>query len=79
MYTEADEKEDTSGPNEKIVDCITSCVHVARASDILGEQKNNLVHVFLVSLAPGIRWTGICLNNIFFPDNLNKIHKNTLI
>ncbi|KAM7500029.1 hypothetical protein LguiA_024443 [Lonicera macranthoides] len=53
---EADEKDDISGPNEKIMDCITSCIHVACATDILREQ-NNLVHVFLVSLAPGIRWT----------------------
>ncbi|KAK2971905.1 hypothetical protein RJ640_011686 [Escallonia rubra] len=50
------EEENTYAPHDKIVDCITSCIHVARLSDIL-DQRQNVLHVFLVSLAPEITWT----------------------
>ncbi|KAK9053492.1 hypothetical protein SSX86_030126 [Deinandra increscens subsp. villosa] len=43
-------------PHDKIIDCITSCVLVARLNDILKWEKD-LVHVYLNSLAPAIPWT----------------------
>ncbi|CAH1427060.1 unnamed protein product [Lactuca virosa] len=52
---EAHEKEESSVPHEKIMDCVTSCVLLARLSDILKWQKD-LVHVYLNSLAPAIPW-----------------------
>ncbi|XP_024961967.1 proteasome adapter and scaffold protein ECM29 isoform X1 [Cynara cardunculus var. scolymus] len=52
---EANQTDDSSVPHDKIVDCITSCVVVARLSDILKWQKD-LLHVYLNSLAPGIPW-----------------------
>ncbi|KAD4180200.1 hypothetical protein E3N88_28791 [Mikania micrantha] len=54
--TDKEETEDTSIPHNKIVDCITSCVVLARLNDILMSQKD-LVHVYSNSLAPAIPWT----------------------
>ncbi|XP_059624994.1 uncharacterized protein LOC132268214 [Cornus florida] len=56
VKAEADEIEGCSAPHDKIVDCMTSCIHVARVSDIL-EQQKNLLHVFLLSLSGGFTWT----------------------
>ncbi|XP_052205851.1 uncharacterized protein LOC127810408 isoform X2 [Diospyros lotus] len=56
VKSEKDKTEDTSIPHAKVVDCITSCIHVGRVSDIL-EQKNNLVNVILILLSPGFPWT----------------------
>ncbi|CAK9147574.1 unnamed protein product [Ilex paraguariensis] len=56
LSVEADVTEDFSASHDKIIECITSCIHVARLSDIL-EQQQNLVHVFLISLSPGFPWT----------------------
>lgn len=53
---ESNEGEDISAPHDKILGCMTSCIHVACVNDIL-EQKENLIHVFLVSLSPGFPWT----------------------
>ncbi|KAI7731341.1 hypothetical protein M8C21_033512 [Ambrosia artemisiifolia] len=52
---EARETEDTSVPHDKIVECITSCVLLARLNDIVKWQKD-LVHVYSESLAPAIPW-----------------------
>lgn len=52
---EAHQTDDSSVPHEKIIDCITSCVLLARLTDILKWQKD-LVHVYLNSLAPSIPW-----------------------
>lgn len=41
---------------DKVVDCVTSCLHVALLPDVI-EQKENLIHVFLCSLSPGFNWT----------------------
>ncbi|KAM0057039.1 putative armadillo-like helical, proteasome component Ecm29 [Helianthus debilis subsp. tardiflorus] len=53
--TETRETEDTSVPHDKIIECITSCVILARLNDIIKWQKD-LVHVYLNSLAPAISW-----------------------
>ncbi|KAI3814371.1 hypothetical protein L1987_19124 [Smallanthus sonchifolius] len=53
--SEGHQAEDTSVPHDKIVDCITSCVLLARLNDILKWQKD-LVHVYSNSLAPAIPW-----------------------
>ncbi|XP_010271892.1 PREDICTED: proteasome-associated protein ECM29 homolog isoform X2 [Nelumbo nucifera] len=45
-----------SAPHDKVLDCITSCISVARLSDLL-EQGNNLMNVFLFALSPGLPWT----------------------
>ncbi|MFS7934283.1 putative proteasome component Ecm29 [Helianthus anomalus] len=52
---ETRETEDTSVPHDKIIECITSCVILARLNDIIKWQKD-LVHVYLNSLAPAISW-----------------------
>ncbi|PWA61580.1 ARM repeat superfamily protein [Artemisia annua] len=41
--------------HDKIIDCVTSCVLLARLSDILKWQKD-LGHVYSNSLSPGIPW-----------------------
>ncbi|XP_057955900.1 uncharacterized protein LOC131149465 [Malania oleifera] len=53
---EPDEVEDASTSHHKILDCITSCIHVANVSDVL-EQTKNLMHVLLVSFSAGRPWT----------------------
>ncbi|GKU93498.1 hypothetical protein SLEP1_g7091 [Rubroshorea leprosula] len=53
---ESDDIEDVSVPLDKVMNCITSCIHVARVNDIL-EQKKNLMHVLLSCLSPGLTWT----------------------
>ncbi|KAJ9537257.1 hypothetical protein OSB04_029990 [Centaurea solstitialis] len=53
---EAHQTDDSSVPHDKIIDCITSCVLLARLTDILKWQKD-LLHVYLNSLAPAIPWT----------------------
>jgi proteasome component ECM29 len=53
---ETEEKEETSGPNEKILDCLTACIQVAHIADITGIHKNNLLLLFSASLAPAVRW-----------------------
>ena len=55
---EAHETEDSSVPHDKIIDCVTSCVLLARLSDILKWQKD-LGHVYSNSLSPGIPWIGM--------------------
>ncbi|XP_062171204.1 uncharacterized protein LOC133876988 [Alnus glutinosa] len=54
--TESDETKDVSVPHEKILDCVTSCIHVAHINDIL-EQQKDLMHVFITSLSPSSPWT----------------------
>ncbi|KAK9274184.1 hypothetical protein L1049_018998 [Liquidambar formosana] len=56
IKAESDEVQDSSAPHDKILDCMTSCIHVAYVNDIL-EQKQNLMHVFLSLLLPGFSWT----------------------
>ncbi|XP_056161044.1 uncharacterized protein LOC115693959 [Syzygium oleosum] len=51
-----DGKEDSSVPLEKVLDCVTSCIHLAYIDDIL-EKKNNLQHLWIVSLSPKLSWT----------------------
>ncbi|XP_050283087.1 uncharacterized protein LOC126723567 [Quercus robur] len=53
---ESEAAEDVSIPHEKILDCMTSCIHVAHINDIL-EQKKNILHIFITSLSPGSPWT----------------------
>ncbi|KAM4096438.1 hypothetical protein ACJW30_08G104900 [Castanea mollissima] len=53
---ESEATEDVSVPHEKILDCMTSCIHVAHINDII-EQKKNLLHIFITSLSPGSPWT----------------------
>lgn len=80
MHAEAHEKEESSVPHEKIIDCVTSCVLLARLSDILKWQKD-LVHVYLNSLAPAIPWIGMHSNNqiLFLYFMLPQLKKNQKI
>ncbi|GKC37517.1 proteasome-associated protein ECM29 [Tanacetum coccineum] len=53
---EAHETDDSSVPHDKIIiNCVTSCVQLARTSDILKWQKD-LGHVYSNSVSPGITW-----------------------
>ncbi|XP_030522220.2 proteasome adapter and scaffold protein ECM29 isoform X2 [Rhodamnia argentea] len=83
-----DGKEDSSVPLEKVLDCVTSCIHVAHIDDIL-EQKNNLNHLWIVSLSPELSWTvklsaflsikGLCsrIHDILLDCQLASRHANT--
>ncbi|GMH13042.1 hypothetical protein Nepgr_014883 [Nepenthes gracilis] len=53
--TEAGEGGDNSIPLDKILDCITSCIHVAPASDIF-QQKQKLMNALLNSMSPQFSW-----------------------
>ncbi|KAH7837827.1 hypothetical protein Vadar_018494 [Vaccinium darrowii] len=52
----ADEEENSSIPNAKIVDCITACICVGHGSHIV-EQQKNIVNVILILMSPGFTWT----------------------
>lgn len=51
-----DNTEDVSAPLDKVLDCITSCIHVAHLHETV-KQGKNLIHVFLHVLSPGFSWT----------------------
>lgn len=53
---EEDQVEKVSVPHNKILDCMTACIHVAHINDILGQQKN-LLHVLITTLSSGLPWT----------------------
>ncbi|XP_060216154.1 uncharacterized protein LOC132643671 isoform X1 [Lycium barbarum] len=53
--TGGDEKEDFSSAHDKIVNCVTACIHIARTTDIIQQQKN-LIDFFLISLSPNFSW-----------------------
>ncbi|PKA49156.1 hypothetical protein AXF42_Ash010841 [Apostasia shenzhenica] len=40
---------------EKVIDCVTACIHVARVEDAVKEKKR-LMHVFLSCLSHGLNW-----------------------
>lgn len=63
LYAELDDTEEISIPHEKILDCLTTCIHVADINDIL-EQQEKLMHLFVTSLSPGFPWTGI--HSVYF-------------
>ncbi|CAA7406117.1 unnamed protein product [Spirodela intermedia] len=48
-------EEDASVPLDKVVDCITSGIHVARPEDTLAKGKD-LIHVFHVALSSKFSW-----------------------
>ncbi|XP_028798613.1 proteasome adapter and scaffold protein ECM29 [Neltuma alba] len=50
-----DVAESTFVPHNKVVDCLTSCIHVANVNDIL-EQQKRLIHMFSAFLSPGHQW-----------------------
>lgn len=52
----ADEEENSSIPDAKIVDCITACICVGHGSHIV-EQQKNIVNVILILMSPGFTWT----------------------
>ncbi|KDO54734.1 hypothetical protein CISIN_1g003081mg [Citrus sinensis] len=51
--------ESVSAPLDKVLDCVSSCIHVAHVNDII-EQEKNLVQLFTISLSPGFPWTELC-------------------
>ncbi|CAN6695106.1 unnamed protein product [Malus baccata var. baccata] len=53
---EEDQVEKVSVPHNKILDCMTACIHVAHINDILGQQKN-FFHVLITTLSSGLPWT----------------------
>ncbi|KAL7113563.1 hypothetical protein ACP275_04G068800 [Erythranthe tilingii] len=42
--------------HEKILSCVTACIHVARIGDIVNQQKN-FIDLYLSSLSPTFPWT----------------------
>ncbi|KAI9194392.1 hypothetical protein LWI28_005521 [Acer negundo] len=53
---EESEDANSSIPLDKVLDCVTSCIHAARVNDIL-EQEKNLMNIFSISLSAGFPWT----------------------
>ncbi|XP_027329154.1 proteasome adapter and scaffold protein ECM29 [Abrus precatorius] len=54
--SELDSVEEISVPQNKIADCLTSCIHVAHINDILEKQKS-LLHMYAAFLVPEHKWT----------------------
>ncbi|KAG4953084.1 hypothetical protein JHK87_038678 [Glycine soja] len=54
--SELNSVEEISVPHNKIVDCLTSCIHVAHINDILEKQKG-LAHMYTAFLLPEHKWT----------------------
>ncbi|KAL7151950.1 hypothetical protein ABFS83_04G066100 [Erythranthe nasuta] len=42
--------------HEKILSCVTACIHVSRIGDIVNQQKN-FIDLYLFSLSPTFPWT----------------------
>lgn len=57
MTADEDNAEDVSAPLDKVLDCVTSCIHVAHLQETIRQGKS-LIHVFLCALSPGFSWTG---------------------
>lgn len=86
--SDKDGKEGSSVPLEKVLDCVTSCIHVAHIDDIL-EQKYNLKHLWIVSLSPELSWTvnisaflsikGLCsrIHDILLDSQIASRHADT--
>ncbi|KAK4773586.1 hypothetical protein SAY87_028605 [Trapa incisa] len=53
---ESDGSEGASIPLDKVLECITSCIHVAHGDDII-KEKENLKHLFVITLSPELPWT----------------------
>lgn len=64
FFAELDSVEEISVPHNKIVDCLTSCIHVAHINDILEKQKS-LMHMYAAFLLPEHKWTGILYASFF--------------
>eukprot|EP00268_Persea_americana_P062214 TRINITY_DN795_c0_g1_i5.p1 TRINITY_DN795_c0_g1~~TRINITY_DN795_c0_g1_i5.p1 ORF type:complete len:1799 (+),score=364.65 TRINITY_DN795_c0_g1_i5:189-5585(+) len=56
IKTDEDNAEDVSAPLDKVLDCVTSCIHVAHLQETIRQGKS-LIHVFLCALSPGFSWT----------------------
>ncbi|XP_062082273.1 uncharacterized protein LOC133788708 [Humulus lupulus] len=56
VKSEKDDVDEVSFPNDKLLECVTSCIHIAQIDDIL-EQQDNLLHLLITSLSPGLPWT----------------------
>ncbi|KAH6814295.1 ARM repeat superfamily protein, partial [Perilla frutescens var. frutescens] len=58
-HTKSDADETDTSPaslQEKILNCITACIHVACIADII-EQQKNFINLYLLSLSPKFPWT----------------------
>ncbi|EXB37190.1 hypothetical protein L484_013555 [Morus notabilis] len=53
---ELDDVQEISVPNDKVLECLISCIHVAHVNDIL-EQQENLLHLLITSLSSAFPWT----------------------
>ncbi|OIW02801.1 hypothetical protein TanjilG_29577 [Lupinus angustifolius] len=54
--SESDSVEEIFVPHNKVVDCLTSCIHVAHINDIL-EKQNALIQIYAAFLSPEHKWT----------------------
>ncbi|XP_020599416.1 proteasome-associated protein ECM29 homolog isoform X2 [Phalaenopsis equestris] len=48
--------DDSSLALEKVLDCITACIHVARVEDVL-KEKERVIHILTSFMLPGFNWT----------------------
>ncbi|XP_057515552.1 uncharacterized protein LOC130797079 [Amaranthus tricolor] len=51
----SDKEEDNYVPRSKILDCITSCIHVAPMNDVL-QKKQNVMLLFSHAFSPALPW-----------------------
>ena len=68
FFAELNSVEEISVPHNKIVDCLTSCIHVAHINDILEKQKG-LMHIYTAFLLPEHKWSGILYASFFHFSN----------
>jgi hypothetical protein len=65
FFAEEDQIEQVPVPHDKILDCMTACIHAANIKDTL-EQRKNLMHVLTTALSSGFPWTGTLFWPTFF-------------
>ncbi|KAI4308224.1 hypothetical protein L6164_031321 [Bauhinia variegata] len=53
--TELESDEEVFVPHNKVVDCLTSCIHLAHINDILERQKS-LMNMYTAFLSPSHQW-----------------------
>lgn len=71
---DAEEPKNSSPAVDKVVSCITACVHVARVNDIL-EQRRKLLDIFIFCLSPTCPWTVKLAIFSSIKELTSKLHK----
>ncbi|KAL8545025.1 hypothetical protein ACS0TY_005289 [Phlomoides rotata] len=77
VKADADERDASpAAVHEKILNCITACIHVARIGDIIGQQKN-FIDLYISSLSPSFPWTVKMSSFSSIKELCSKLHSNS--